>query len=151
MVIVVGALLGGFIGLVLFGGDSDDEKDQPAAAQAPAPPAAQSVQLTALAPDFPGRGTARIEGSGADSRLVLSLRDMPPREEAYAVWLYNDLTDTVLVDRVVGTSLDVDKTLPADPSGYKFIDVSREPIDDNPNHSGASLMRVPVADLLESP
>ena len=78
---------------------------------------------------------------------MLSLRDLPPREEAYAVWLYNDLTDAVLVDRVVGGSLDVDKPLPADPSGYKFIDVSREPIDDNPNHSGASLMRVPIAEL----
>ena len=55
----------------------------------------------------------------------------------------------MLVDRVVGSSLDVDKTLPADPSGYKYIDVSREPIDDNPNHSGASVMRVPIAELTE--
>jgi hypothetical protein len=78
---------------------------------------------------------------------VLSLRDLPPREEAYAVWLYNSLTDTVLVDRVVGSSLDVNATLPADPSGYRYIDVSREPIDDNPNHSGGSVMRVPIADL----
>ena len=78
----------------------------------------------------------------------MSLRDLPPREEAYAVWLYNSLTDAVLVDRVVGSSLDVDERLPADPSGYKFIDVSREPIDDNPNHSGASVMRVPIAELL---
>ncbi len=146
IVIVVGALLGGLIGLLLFGGDSDDDAKTPAA-QAPAAPPAKSAQLTALAPDFPAQGTARIEGSGADSRLVLSLRDLPPREEAYAVWLYNDLTDAVLVDRVVGGSLDVNKRLPADPSNYKFIDVSREPIDDNPNHSGASLMRVPIAEL----
>ena len=46
----------------------------------------------------------------------MSLRDLPPREEAYAVWLYNDLTDAVLVDRVVGSSLEVNKVLPADPS-----------------------------------
>ncbi len=148
-VIVVGAILGAFIGLVLFGGGSDDDKGEPAAAQAPAPPAAKSVDLTAIAPDFAARGTASIEGSRADSRLVLSLRDLPPREEAYAVWLYNDLTDAVLVDRVVGSSLEVNKVLPADPAGYKYIDVSREPIDDNPNHSGASLMRVPIADLTE--
>ncbi len=152
-VIVVGALLGAFIGLVLFGGDSDDEKGSAATAQAPAPapPEAKSVQLTAIAPDFPGRGTARIEGSGTDSRLVMSLTDLPPREEAYAVWLYNDLTDAVLVDRVVGSSLEVNKVLPVDPAGYKFIDVSREPIDDNPNHSGESLMRTPMAELLEAP
>ena len=40
--------------------------------------------------------------------------------------------------------------LPADPSRYKFVDVSREPIDDNPNHSGASVMRVPVEELLRN-
>ena len=147
IVVVVGALLGGVIGLLLFGDDSDDDAQAPPTAAAPAPPAAKSVALAGIAPDFPGRGTARIEGSGADSRLVLSLRDLPPREEAYAVWLYNSLTDTVLVDRVVGSSLDVNATLPADPSGYRYIDVSREPIDDNPNHSGGSVMRVPIADL----
>jgi hypothetical protein len=27
------------------------------------------------------------------------------------------------------------------------VDVSREPIDENPNHSGASVLRVPLADL----
>ena len=143
IVVVVGALLGGVIGLLLFGDDSDDDAKAPRAAA----PAAKNVALAGIAPDFPGRGTARIEGSGANSRLVLSLRDLPPREEAYAVWLYNSLTDTVLVERAVGGSLDVNATLPADPSGYRYIDVSREPIDENPNHSGASVMRVPIAGL----
>ena len=147
VVVVAGALLGGVIGLLLFGGDSDDDAKTPKAAETPAAPAAKNVALTGIAPDFPGRGTARIEGSGANSRLVLSLRDLPPREEAYAVWLYNSLTDTVLVERAVGSSLDVNRVLPADPSGFKYIDVSREPIDDNPNHSGASVMRVPIAEL----
>jgi hypothetical protein len=147
IVVVVGALLGGLIGLVLFGGGSDDDAKAPRAAAAPAAPAADNVALTGIAPDFPGRGSARIEGSGAESRLVLSLRDLPPREEAYAVWLYNSLTDTVLVERVVGSELDVNRVLPADPSGFRYLDVSREPIDDNPNHSGASVMRVPIAEL----
>ncbi len=79
----------------------------------------------------------------------MSLRDLPPREEAYAVWLYNSITDARLLDRVVGTVLDVNRRLPADASRYKYIDVSREPIDDNPNHSGASVMRVPTAELLK--
>jgi hypothetical protein len=152
VVIAVGALLGGFIGLLLFG-DSDDGGDsgKAPAASAPAPaPAPKSVALKPVLPGFPGRGTARIEGSGANSRLIMSLRNLPPREEAYAVWLYNELTDAVMIDRVVGSRLDVDKVLPADPAGYKFIDVSREPIDDNPNHSGASVMRVPVDELLKA-
>ena len=146
-VVVAGAIIGCVIGLLVFGGDSDDGDKNPVAA-AKGQPAAQSVAVTPIAPGFPGRGTARIEGSGAGSTLVMSLRDLPPREEAYAVWLYNSITDARLLDRVVGTVLDVNRRLPADPSRYKYIDVSREPIDDNPNHSGASVMRVPVAELL---
>ena len=150
--IVVGALLGGFIGLLLFGGDAEDDGDsaKPAAtAQAPAPEP-KTFDLKPILAGFPGRGTARIEGSGANSRLVMSLSDLPPREEAYQVWLYNSLFDAVPIDRVVGSSLDVDKVLPEDPSRFKFVDVSREPIDDNPNHSGASVMRVPVEELLKN-
>jgi Anti-sigma-K factor rskA len=152
VVIVVGALLGGFVGLLLFGGDSDDDGDSGSAPAATAPaPAPKSVDLEPVLPGFSGHGTARIEGSGANSRLVMSLRGLPPREEAYQVWLYNSLTDALPVDRVVGSRLDVDKVLPADPAKYKFIDVSLEPIDDNPNHSGASVLRAPVDELLEKP
>ena len=143
-----GAIIGLVIGLLVFGGDSDDGDTKPAAAAKPQP-AARTVAVEPIAPDFPGRGTARIEGSGTNSTLVMSLRDLPPREEAYAVWLYNSITDARLLDRVVGTVLDVNRRLPADPSRYKYIDVSREPIDDNPNHSGASVMRVPTAELLK--
>jgi hypothetical protein len=153
VVIVIGALLGGFIGLLFFGGDSEDDGDSgnAPAASAPAPaPAPESVDLQPVLAGFPARGTARIEGSGANSRLIMSLRDLPPREEAYAVWLYNSLTDAVMIDRVVGTRLDVDRVLPADPAGSRFIDVSREPIDDNPNHSGSSVLRVPVENLLKA-
>ena len=148
-VVVAGAIIGCVIGLLAFGGDSDDGDKKPVAAATPQP-AAQSVAVTPIAPGFPGRGTARIEGSGTGSTLVMSLRDLPPREEAYAVWLYNSITDARLLDRVVGTVLDVNRRLPADPSRYKYIDVSREPIDDNPNHSGASVMRVPMAALLKN-
>ena len=146
--VVAGAIIGCVIGLLVFGGGSDDGDSKPVAA-AKTQPAAKTVAVEPVAPDFPGRGTARIEGSGTDSTLVMSLRDLPPREEAYAVWLYNSITDAQLLDRVVGTVLDVNRRLPADPSRYKYIDVSREPIDDNPNHSGASVMRVPVAELLK--
>ncbi len=37
--------------------------------------------------------------------------------------------------------------LPANFRRYRFIDVSREPADGNPNHSGQSVLRVPVADV----
>ncbi len=147
-VVLGGAIIGLVIGLLVFGADSDDGDTKPVAAAKPQP-AARSFAVEPIAADFPGRGTARIEGSGTNRTLVMSLRDLPPREEAYAVWLYNSITDARLLDRVVGTVLDVNRRLPADASRYKYIDVSREPIDDNPNHSGASVMRVPTAELLK--
>jgi hypothetical protein len=145
LIILGGALLGAVLGLLIFGGD-DQDGGGGSPAKRPAP-AAKSVALEPIVPGFPGTGTAAITGSGAQSRLVLKLRDLPPREEAYSVWLYNSVTDAVAIDSVVGTRLDLDRRLPADPSRYRYLDVSREPIDDNPNHSGASVMRAPVESL----
>ena len=63
------------------------------------------------------------------------------------MWLYNSIGDARLIDSAVGSTQDVDEPLPADAGRYRFVDVSREPIDENPNHSGASVLRVPLADL----
>ena len=40
--------------------------------------------------------------------------------------------------------------LPPDASDYRFLDVSSEPADANPNHSGASVLRAPLAELLNN-
>jgi hypothetical protein len=146
LIILGGALLGALLGLLIFGGD-DEESGGGGPPERPAP-AARRVPLEPVVPGFPGRGTASITGSGEGSRLVLTLRDLPPREEAYGVWLYDSVTDAVAIDSVVGTRLHLDRRLPVDPARYRYLDVSREPIDDNPNHSGASVMRVPVESLL---
>jgi hypothetical protein len=42
----------------------------------------------------------------------------------------------------------LDVELPSDASNYRFLDVSREPDDANPNNSGASVMRAPLGNLL---
>ena len=144
-VVVVGLLLGAIVGFLVWGGDSDNGSG---AEKAPAKPPARKVSLAPLLPGFPGRGTASIEGTGPGARLVVRLRGLPPREDAYAVWLYNSLTDARLMYSAVGTSIDGNRRVGVDPARYRFVDVSREPIDGNPNHSGASVMRVPVARLL---
>ncbi len=80
--------------------------------------------------------------------MKVTLRNLPPREEAYAVWLYNSIGDARLLDSAVGSATRTwTSPCPADADRYRFVDVSREPIDDNPNHSGASVLRVPLADL----
>jgi hypothetical protein len=47
-----------------------------------------------------------------------------------------------------GGSGKLEVELPPDASEYRFLDVSREPDDANPNHSGASVMRASLGDLL---
>ena len=37
--------------------------------------------------------------------------------------------------------------LPRNASHYRYVDISREPPDGNPNHSGESVLRVPLAKL----
>ena len=37
--------------------------------------------------------------------------------------------------------------LPASAAGYRYLDVSQEPADGNPNHSGQSVLRVPLRSL----
>jgi hypothetical protein len=41
----------------------------------------------------------------------------------------------------------MDLRLPAQASRYRSIDVSFEPSDGNPNHSGQSVLRVPLSKL----
>ncbi len=148
LVVLAGCALGAVLGFALFGSSDDDSKSSassaPATTIAPAP---KPLALEPLVDGFSGQGTAVVEGSGANRRIKVTLRNLPPREEAYAVWLYNTIGDDHLLDSAVGSNLDVDEPLPANANRYRFVDVSREPIDGNPNHSGASVLRIPLADL----
>ena len=65
----------------------------PAAPAAQAPAGSKSVAARAARAGLPRpRAPRGSRAAATDSRLVMSLRDLPPREEAYAVWLYNSLT-----------------------------------------------------------
>ena len=93
-------------------------------------------------------GSATIEGRSEDARLKLSATNLPAPEGAYQVWLYDSLIDSEPVATVKGTSIELSEPLPADPADFRYVDVSLEPADGNPNHSGRSVLRVPVRDLL---
>ena len=43
--------------------------------------------------------------------------------------------------RVARGSFALRTRLPRDPARYRYIDISREPLDGNRNHSGASVLR----------
>jgi hypothetical protein len=89
-------------------------------------------------------GSARIVGR----QLRLRLRGLPRTAGGYTAWLYNSIADAAPVARFAGGNGSLKAELSRKPSGYRFIDISREPPDGNPNHSGISVLRVPVASLI---
>jgi hypothetical protein len=108
---------------------------------APAPaPAARETKLIALAG---ATGTASLTQGG--KRLTIKASGLPAG--TYQVWLYDSVIDAVSLTKVQGTGLTVDLKLPANASRYRYVDVSREPDDGNPNHSGESVLRVSLSRL----
>lgn len=89
-------------------------------------------------------GNARIAGS----RLSLDVRGLPkPASGGYVVWVYNSVTEARAVAATREGTFKLRARLPGSYRRYRFIDVSREPSDGNPNHSGQSVMRVPLSGL----
>ncbi len=90
-------------------------------------------------------GTAKLDGD----RLEMSVRGLPdPGRAGYVVWLYNSLFDARPLTRPQRkTAFDVTATLPQDADRYRSLDVSLEPADANRNHSGQSVLRVPLSSL----
>ena len=125
------------------------QKPKPAAqkpANKPAKPKpaapANSTKLTALGGSG-GSGTAALTHGGG--RLVIKATGMP--SATYQVWLYNSIIDATSLTKVSGTTLSLDLKLPANASHYRYVDISREPADGNPNHSGESVLRAALSKL----
>ncbi len=90
------------------------------------------------------RGTARLSGD----RLTLKLRGLAdPNGGSYEVWLYDSIIDAKSLGASQGTKIDLDAKLPANARDFEYVDVSLEPADGNPNHSGQSVLRIPVDKL----
>jgi hypothetical protein len=108
------------------------------------------VALRPVTPSIHAEGAARLVGRGPGAWLELRVTGLPPLDEAYVVWLYNATSDAVGVARVARGSFAFRTRLPLDPRRYRYIDISREPLDGNRNHSGASLLRVSVKRLIRA-
>jgi hypothetical protein len=146
-------------GIVALTGGGDDSASEPTAKQPPAStpadkpaddgkaadskPKPRATRLTALG-EGNAKGTASIDGD----RLTLKLRGLAdPQGGSYEVWLYDSIIDAKALGASQETKIDLDAKLPANAKDYEYVDVSLEPADDNPNHSGQSVLRVPVAKL----
>ena len=142
--------------LASSGGDDQQTASNPPAQQpkqkkpksksksAPASPKpGPTVQLTPLSDAHGASGTATLTDGGR--RLTVKASGLP--SGAYQVWLYDSVIETKSLTKVQGTKIDVDVKLPSDASHYRYVDISLEPPDGNPNHSGQSVLRVPLAKL----
>jgi hypothetical protein len=101
-------------------------------------------------------GIAIVAERSGRRQVIVQAASLPPsrQREAYEVWLYNSPSDA----RSLGAQVtDARGTyqgagpLPEDYENYRFIDVSREPINDDRKHSGESVLRGRIGKLRETP
>ena len=150
--------LAGALGIVLVvvlivsisGGGGGKKKSS--ASQGGTPSVVAQTVLKAL-PHERGAGIAVITQRGGRKLLIVQASDLAPlpqgnaQKQAYEVWLYNSRRQAVSVGAQY-----TDKqgnfqgagALPDNYSKYKFIDVSREKIDQNTAHSPDSVLRGPL-------
>jgi hypothetical protein len=148
LVLALLAVLGAVLALILSGGDDDGSNES---GSQPAPKQDQP----APAPDGRGARLAALPGGRGEGRLVvtdegatITLRGLPEPDGAYHVWLYDSVVDAKSLGTITEGSGKLEVQLPADARRYVFLDVSLEPADGNPNHSGDSVLRAPLRDLL---
>ena len=92
-----------------------------------------------------------VEQNGRRQLLVQAARLEPSgQREAYEVWLYNGQGDAKTLGGQVTDqqgNYQAVGNLPADFEQYRFIDISREPLDQQRGHSGDSVLRGRVPKL----
>src|SRR5829696_6507960 len=146
--------------LLTGGGDERDRTADrgPSGAQGGAGGQGAQARLVGQAVMRPvGRGRAEgvavIAERARQFQLLVQARRLRPsgRDSAYEVWLYDSPSDAAsLGGQVTDDSGNLQGAGPLPPNfrDYRFIDISRERLDRNPRHSGESVLRVPVADVL---
>jgi hypothetical protein len=116
-------------------------------APTPAPSGGTRATLAPVGPNGAGaKGTAIVSGK----RLHVRVTGLPtPRGATYEVWLYNSVIDATPVGSSAASPLAIDARLPANARHFRLLDVSLEPADGNPAHSGNSVLRVRLSKLLK--
>jgi hypothetical protein len=97
-----------------------------------------------------GRGTAQLlqDAEGAQLRLDVS-SFLRPVGGGYAVWLYSSAEDARRLYTTTDTSIERDFQLPADFDEYRYVEVARAIPELDSDHSGLSLLRVRVDELMQ--
>jgi Anti-sigma-K factor rskA/Sigma-70, region 4 len=136
--LLLAAILVWPVGVLTGGGD-----DEPAAEQTAGSQSQNSSQNAATG--APAGIAIVVEEQGKRQLLVQAARLDPSKErEAYEVWLYNSRGDAKTLGGQVTDqqgNYQAIGPLPADFETYRFIDISREPLDQQRGHSGTSVLR----------
>jgi anti-sigma-K factor RskA len=115
-----------------------------ASREADQPPVVATYALSPLGGGATGaHAVATLTGGGA-LRVELSGLAPTPPGRFYELWLLNSPTDLVAIGsfRVPASGrVTVTVPLPDDPARFQFLDISVEPSDGNPAHSGDSVLR----------
>jgi anti-sigma-K factor RskA len=98
-----------------------------------------SAVLSAIG-DTAAHGDAEVL---ADGQMRLQVSDLPPVTGYYQVWLIDPTTMQMFPLGVLGQGSSAQLPLPSDVdlTRYSLVDVSAEQFDNNPAHSGKSLLR----------
>jgi len=144
--------------ILVFSGGGSEEEDSP-----PAPDARQPPEVEGRPPAEPGEkprtvhlapvgdtraGSGRITLSPAGDRLAISIKGLPKPRGAYELWVYSSVVDAQSLGSFRDTKIELDARLPDNFQDYRYVDVSLEPPDGNPNHSGDSVLRASLDELV---
>ena len=145
------AVLGALAAIILSSGDDDssnadgNRSEPPPTQGGPGPdPSGDSAELAPLGGDR-GEGSIAVTDEGA----TVTIRGLPKPDGSYQVWLYNSVVQAQPLGSIPDGSGRLEVKLPADARSYQFLDVSQEPADGNRNHSGDSVLRAPLGELLD--
>ena len=95
-----------------------------------------------------GRGTAQIVRSGGRSRLRLEVTAfLRPNGGGYAVWLYTPGRAARRLFATTQTAFAREFPLPKDIGRFRFAEVARAVPALDSDHSGLTLLRVPLSRL----
>ncbi len=153
--------------LALSGSGGEDEADRPERAERPAAESA-SEPAPAKAPQAQprpapsvgrvltmqrlngtnGSGAAQIVRSGEKSRLRLEVTGfLRPNGGGYAVWLYTPGGDARRLFATTDTAFEREFPLPRQLTRFRFAEVARAVPALDSDHSGLTLLRVPLSSL----
>ncbi len=129
-----GLLAGSVVTGLVLSGDDDGGQGQVVA----------STRLAAL-PDRRGSGEAEVLGVGDARVLELDVSGLTPGQGFYEVWLLDEKAERLvsigLLDPARGPTARFPLPADLDLATFPVVDVSLEPADGDPSHSGDSIVR----------